>query len=75
MSRISRRRFLAAGATLAAPLAFAQPRAKPFRLVFLAGSARTALNRQIDAFERGLRDQGYMVGQDVIVEFRSTDRA
>ncbi len=74
MGQILRRQFLiAASALLAAPFAFAQPREKVFRAVFLSVSARAGVNHLIDALERGLHDQGYIVGRDVIVEFRSAD--
>lgn len=61
------------GCALAAPFAFAQPRGKAFRAVYLSVSPRAAVNHLIDALERGLRDQGYIVGRDVAVDFRSAD--
>lgn len=74
MGQLGRRRFLiASGALLAAPFAFAQPRGKAFRVAYLTVSGRDAASHLIDALERGLRDQGYMIGRDVVVEFRSAD--
>jgi putative ABC transport system substrate-binding protein len=66
---------LLALALFAAPLpAEAQPAGKPVRLGLLYGSS-PAFNPQSDPFDKafaeGLRENGYVVGQQVVVEFRS----
>jgi putative ABC transport system substrate-binding protein len=57
---------------LAAPLATdAQPAGKVYRIGFLrAGQPPTAW---VEAFQQGLRERGYIDGQNVVVEFRVTD--
>jgi putative tryptophan/tyrosine transport system substrate-binding protein len=73
---MDRRRFLLtslAGA-LAAPLAAqAQQAEKPHRVGFL----RNGLPPKtfLDGFRQGLRDAGYVEGQDIVVEFELTDTA
>jgi putative ABC transport system substrate-binding protein len=67
---MDRRRFLLtslAGA-LAAPLAAeAQSAGKVPRVGYVTSSARSI---NVDAFDQGLREQGYTIGQDIIVEYR-----
>src|SRR5262249_47959723 len=73
MSHISRRTFVQVSASLlAAPFAVeAQPAGRMYRIGFLrAGPALTAW---VEAFEQGLREHGYAVGQNVVIEFRLTD--
>src|SRR5690242_6847244 len=70
---MDRRVFLSTlwGGLLAAPLAVeAQHTAKVLRVGYL-GVAGPAVG--IDAFYAGLREQGYVVGRDVLVEERYTD--
>ena len=74
MGRVGRRQFLvAAGALLAAPLvADAQQPAKVHRIGFLSFVSLTpSVSHIIDgAFRRGLRDLGYVEGENLIVEWR-----
>jgi putative ABC transport system substrate-binding protein len=57
---------------LAAPLvAAAQPARKVYRIGFLrAGQPPTAW---VEAFQQGLRERGYVEGQNIVIEFRVTD--
>jgi ABC-type uncharacterized transport system substrate-binding protein len=59
---------LAIPALLAPPLdAQAQPAGKMPRIGYVTSSGRTA---NVDAFEQGLREVGYVIGQNVMVEYR-----
>jgi putative ABC transport system substrate-binding protein len=58
-------------AILVWPLAAAPPAGKVYRIGFLrAGQPPTAW---VEAFQQGLREQGYIDGQNVVVEYRVTD--
>src|SRR5262245_8730539 len=60
-------------ATLVVPLAAAPPAGKVYRIGFLrAGQPPTAW---VEAFQQDLRERGYVEGQNVVVEFRVTDRS
>src|SRR5690242_5270939 len=68
-----RRAFLAsiAGGLLAAPLAAeAQETGKVYRIGFLRGGQPP--ESYLDALQQGLRERGYVYGQNVIVELRAT---
>jgi ABC-type uncharacterized transport system substrate-binding protein len=73
---VDRRAFIAGGlGLLAAPLAAgAQSAGKPVRLGLLYGGS-SAFNPESDPFDKafvqGLRENGYVVGQHVVIEFRS----
>jgi putative tryptophan/tyrosine transport system substrate-binding protein len=59
---------LAIAALVAAPLdARAQPAGKIPRVGYATSGIRSAI---VDAFERGLRESGYVIGQNVVVEYR-----
>jgi putative ABC transport system substrate-binding protein len=67
---IQRRTFIAiiSGSLLASPLAAdAQPAGKVPRVGYVTSSGRSV---NVDVFDQGLRDLGYTIGQDVIVEYR-----
>jgi putative ABC transport system substrate-binding protein len=69
---MDRRTFLAAtGAVLlAAPLAAeAQQAGKPFRIGYIGSSSGTS-QHLVAAFREGLRDRGWVEGQNVIIEYR-----
>jgi len=71
---MNRRVFLSAvtGSLLAAPLAAeAQPAGKIYRLGFLRGGP--PLEAYVEGLRQGLRERGYVDGQNVVVEYRSTD--
>ena len=72
----TRRRFviaLGAGA-LAAPLAtLSQQKAKGWRIGYLATTDPTKSPRT-DAFRAGLRERGYIEGQNISIEYRWTER-
>ena len=73
-----RRAFMAAitGGLLAAPLAAgAQQAGKVFRIGYLVlGSLESPEGRpSLDAFRQGLRERGYVEGQNIIVEYRPAD--
>ena len=64
---------LGAGA-LAAPFgSFAQQQGKVWRIGYLQGSTREAQTYLIQAFESGLREKGYTLGRDVVIEYRFAD--
>jgi putative tryptophan/tyrosine transport system substrate-binding protein len=70
---IDRRTFLAGtGAVLlTAPLAAqAQQAGKVYRIGYLQTSTRQEQLHMVKAFEDGLRDLGYRVGQNVVIEYR-----
>jgi putative tryptophan/tyrosine transport system substrate-binding protein len=59
-------------AILVAPLAtHAQPAGKAYRIGFLRESQPPTA--WVEAFQQGLRERGYVEGQNVVVEFRVTD--
>ncbi len=66
-----RRRFvMGLGFLLASPLvAQAQPAGKVPRVGFLYGGA-PGPSREVDAFRRGLRELGYIEGQNIAIEYR-----
>src|SRR2546425_8867870 len=70
----TRRRFLAvAGLLLAAPLgarAQAPTSSKVYRIGCIPGGALAPRAHQWDAFRRGLRELGYVEGQNIVLEFR-----
>lgn len=73
MNQARRRQFLiSAGALLAAPLPglAQQPAATIPRIGFLGVSTPEAWAARVDAFQAGLRDQGYVDGRNVVIEFR-----
>ena len=70
---ISRRAFVASltGGLLAAPLTTeAQQAGKVYRIGFLSGSSAVASRRHLEQFRSGLRDLGYVEGQNIIIEYR-----
>ena len=60
---------------LVAPYAVeAQQPAKVYRIGILAGSAQAPRERRgYDAWQQGLRELGYVEGQNVILEYRYTE--
>jgi len=71
---VDRRAFLStvAGGLLVAPLgAEAQQAGKVYRIGFLR--AGQPPESYLDGFQQGLRERGYVYGQNVVVEFRATD--
>src|SRR4029450_6059393 len=70
---MDRRMFITsiAGGLLAAPLAAeAQQPGKVYRIGYLQTAAREQTLHMVRAFEEGLRDLGYRVGQNVVIEYR-----
>lgn len=74
MHRVLRRRFLiGAGALLAAPLAAeAQQAGKVYRVGFLWDSP-AMFPDAMQAFRGGLRDLGWIEGQNIVIEYRWTE--
>ena len=76
MPRHSRRRFLQGGLVVAglgyvsARNAAAQERARTPRIGFLAVGSREGRAFMIDGFLRGLREHGYVDGQNIAIEYR-----
>jgi len=69
---MDRRSFIGtlAGGLLAAPLAAeAQPAGKVPRIGFLFSGA-SGPAREVDTFRQGLRDLGYIEGQNIAIEYR-----
>jgi len=69
----TRRAFLGAltGGLLAAPLAVAaqQPATRP-RIAYLGPSSPSLESQNVEAFRQGLRDLGYIDGQNITIEYR-----
>lgn len=71
MSMVRRRQFLiAAGGLLAAPFAHAQRPPKVHRIGWLSFGAKPAPHL-IGALMEGLREQGYVEGQNLVIEIRA----
>ena len=71
-----RREFIAllGGAAVAWPLAArAQPVSKVWRIGILETTSKELNARNLAAFYKGLRDLGYVEGQNLIVDYRSSD--
>jgi ABC-type uncharacterized transport system substrate-binding protein len=69
----SRRAFISvlAGGFLAAPLvAEAQPAGKVYRLGFLGNSTPALEGNLVGPFREGLRELGYVEGQNILIEYR-----
>src|SRR5262245_47863035 len=70
---MNRRRFLHTVSTslLAAPLAAeAQPAGKVYRIGFVGNSTGRLEANLVGPFRQGLRDLGYVEGQNVLIEYR-----
>ena len=70
---MDRRAFIASVAgcvVLACPVAEAQPVVKVYRIGFLAGTAPTAEARLWEGFFQGMRELGYVEGQNFVIEGR-----
>lgn len=48
----------------------AQQPAKIFRIGYLAGTNPSAAQTNVEAFRQGLRDRGYIEGENILVEYR-----
>jgi ABC-type uncharacterized transport system substrate-binding protein len=53
-----------------AAVALGEQPATPARIGYLAAPPPSAMSARLDAFRRGLRDRGYVEGQDVFIESR-----
>lgn len=74
MTQVRRRQFLlAASALLSAPLAPAQPPRRIFRIGYPSISSPQAMGHLVEALEQGLREHGYVIGKDIVVELRTAD--
>ena len=72
MDLVQRRDVLiAAGVLLAAPFATeVQPGAKVYRIGYLAGGSPAGSLAFIEQFREGLRERGWIEGQNVVIEYR-----
>jgi len=72
---ISRRQFLAAGlGTFTGPfVARAQQPAGITRIGFLTFARLSSITSRTEAFRQGLRNLGYVEGQNIVIEWRSAD--
>jgi putative tryptophan/tyrosine transport system substrate-binding protein len=64
---------LALGILVASLASEAQQPANIPRIGYLLGSSRTALAARIEAFRQGLRDLGYVEGENIVIEWRSAE--
>jgi putative ABC transport system substrate-binding protein len=71
-ARLKRREFISLlGATATWPLAArAQQPAKIARIGFLGATTPSGLERRVERFRAGLRDLGYIEGQNILIDFR-----
>jgi putative ABC transport system substrate-binding protein len=68
---VERRTFLTGSAgLLAAPLVAQAPPAKAPRIGWLGGQARETARPYVEAFRRGLKDLGWVEGQNLAIEWR-----
>jgi len=67
---MDRRAFLGTLGLLAAPLAEAQQAGKVHRIGFLGNSTPALEANLVGAFREGLREMGYVEGQNILVEYR-----
>ena len=59
----------------AGPLhAEAQQAGKVYRVGFLSFNSRSAESNRVEAFRQGIRDRGYVEGQNIVIEYRYADR-
>jgi putative ABC transport system substrate-binding protein len=74
-ARLTRRRCLLAAMALwqSSGATFAQARKRPHRVGYLTISPRAAQVHLVEAFERGLRERGYVLGRDLVIEYRFAD--
>ena len=73
---MNRRTFLTmvGGSILAAPFAAeAQPAGKVYRVGYFTAGSVTANPRVLEAFRQGLRDHGWVEGQNIVIEYRSAE--
>jgi putative ABC transport system substrate-binding protein len=72
---ILRRTFLGslAGGLLAAPLDAQAQQARPARVGFVEAGSLSANRHFLDAFRQGLRELGYVEGQNIVIEDRWAD--
>ena len=60
---------------LAGPLPTeAQQAGKVPRVGFLSYNSRSAESNRVEAFRQGIRDRGYVEGQNIVIEYRYADR-
>ena len=63
-----------AGSAVAWPLAArAQQAGKVWRVGYLSGTSRSAVSGLYDGFVKGMRELGYVEGQDYVIEWRSVE--
>ena len=59
------------GGLLAAPLAAAaQPTGKVYRIGYLAAGSATVFQLPVEAFREGLRELGWVEGQNIVIDYR-----
>jgi ABC-type uncharacterized transport system substrate-binding protein len=72
---MDRRTFLhgMAGGLLAAPLAAEAQQARVYRIGFISSASASAMAARDEAFRQGLRALGYVVAQNITIEYRWAD--
>lgn len=75
MGKITRRRLLVAGGAVCAlpATAFGQAASKAWRIGFLTNGTVKSSQGQLDAFVRGMQEQGYAEKRDFVIEARHAD--
>jgi len=63
---------LALGLTFA-PFCAAQPRTKIYRIGYLGPASPSAGARLLESFRQGLRERGYVGGQNMLIDYRWAD--
>jgi putative ABC transport system substrate-binding protein len=64
---------LGAGALTTPLAALSQPQAKTYRIGFLSAAPLASITSRTDALRRGLKDLGYVEGQNIAIEWRSAE--
>jgi putative ABC transport system substrate-binding protein len=64
---------LGASAVAACPMSLAQPQGKVWRIGMLETTSIRLNGANLGAFRQGLREAGYVEGQNLIIEYRSAD--
>ena len=67
---VSRLGLVVAISLLVTPLAHAQLTSKVYRIGFLGSVSATANPRPVEAFRQGLRELGWIEGQNIVIEYR-----
>jgi putative ABC transport system substrate-binding protein len=70
VTRMNRRSFMIASASVIASRAIAQQPGKVYRVGYLSTPSRESVGRALDAFLHKLRELGWIEGQNLVIEYR-----